>query len=166
MPDTNEIAAAGFFRGTKTSQQRARTALPILVRQAEARQTMFYGELAREMGIPNPKTLNHPLGSIGHALLDLGRRWGRPVPPIQALVINKSSKRPGAGFAFFAPDAKDFDQAKWRRLRDEVWAFPNWGQVLDDLKLPRAVVELDRRAGGGSQSDTQGDNVGGANRCI
>ena len=24
----------------------------------------------------------------------------------------------------------------------------------------------DRRAGGGGQSDTQGDNVGGANRCI
>ena len=142
IPDTNEIAAAGFFRGTKTSQQRARTALPILVRQAEARQTMFYGELAREMGIPNPKTLNHPLGSIGHLLLDLGRQWGRPEPPIKALVINKSSKRPGEGFAFFAQDAKDFDQAKWRRLRDEVWAFPNWGQVLDDLKLPRAVVEL------------------------
>ncbi len=142
MPDTNEIAAAGFFRGTKTSQQRARTALSILVRQAEARQTMFYGELAREMGIPNPRTLNHPLGSIGRALQDLGRRRGRPVPPIQALVINKSSKRPGAGFAFFAPDAKDFDQAKWRKLRDEVWDFPDWGQVLDAFELPRAVVEL------------------------
>ena len=142
MPDTNEIAAAGFFRGTETSQQRARTALPILVRQAEARQTMFYGELAREMGIPNPRTLNHTLGSIGRALQDLGKRRGRPVPPIQALVINKSSKRPGAGFAFFAPDAKDFDQAKWRKLRDEVWDFPDWGQVLDDFELPRAVVEL------------------------
>ena len=142
MPDTKEIAAAGFFRGTKTSQQRARTALPILVRQAEARQTMFYGELAREMGNLNPKTLNHPLGSIGRALQDLGRRRGRPVPPIQALVINKSSKRPGAGFAFFAPDAKDFDQTKWRKLRNEVWDFPDWGQVLDAFELPRAVVEL------------------------
>ena len=141
MPDTTEIAAEGFSRGAKTYQQRARTALPILVRQAEARKTMFYGELAREMGIPSPRTLNHSLGSIGHALLDLGRRWGRPVPPIQALVINKSSKRPGAGFAFFAPDAKDFDQA-WRRLRDEVWDFPDWGQVLDAFELPRAVVEL------------------------
>ena len=52
---------------------------------------MFYGELAHEMGIRNPRTLNHPLDSIGRALLDLGRRWGRQVPPIQALVINKSS---------------------------------------------------------------------------
>ncbi len=141
MPDTTEIAAEGFSRGAKTYQQRARTALPILVRQAEARKTMFYGELAREMGI-HPRTLNHPLGSMGRALLDLGRRWGRPVPPIQALVINKSSKRPGVGFAFFAPDAKDFDQATWLRLRDEVWDFPDWGQVLDAFELPRAVVEL------------------------
>ena len=68
--------------------------------------------------------------------------WGRPVPLIQALVINKSSKRPGAGFAIFAPDEKDFDQATWRRLRDEVWDFPDWGEVLDALELSRAVVEL------------------------
>ena len=117
MPDTTEIAATGFFRGTKTSQQRARTALPILVRQAEARQTMFYGELAHEMGIPSPRTLNHPLDSIGRALQDLGRRWDRQVPSIQALVINKSSGCPGAGFAFFAPDAKVFRRATRRERR-------------------------------------------------
>ena len=99
---------------------------------------MFYGELAREMGIHH-RTLNHPLGSIGRALLDLERRWGRQVPRIQALVINKSSKRPGAGFARFAPDD---DQATWRRLRDEVWDFPDWGQVLDAFELPRAAVDL------------------------
>ena len=47
MPDTtNKMAAAGFAQGAKKYQQRARTALPILVRQAQARQTMFYGELA------------------------------------------------------------------------------------------------------------------------
>ena len=101
MPDTtNKMAAAGFAQGAKTYQQRARTALPILVRQAKARQTIFYGELAHEMGVPNPRTLNHPLGSIGRALQDLERRWGRQVPPIQALVINKSSGCPGQGSPF------------------------------------------------------------------
>ena len=150
MPDTTEVAAAGFTRGTKTYQQRARAALPILVRQAEAGQTMFYGELAHEMGIRNPRTLNHPLDSIGRALLDLGRRWGRQVPPIQALVINKSSGCPGAGFAFFAPDAKNFKRATRRGRRlivdsmlKEVFTFPDWGQVLDTFELPHAsVVEL------------------------
>ena len=166
MPDTTEIVATGFFRGTKTSQQRARTALPILVRQAEARQTMFYGELAHEMGIPGPRTLNHPLYSIGRALQELGRRWDRQVPSIQALVINKSSGCPGAGFAFFAPDAKVFRRATRRerrrlvdRMLDEVFNFPDWGQVLDTFELPRAVVELppadeiSARGGGGEGAE-------------
>ena len=39
------------------------------------------------------------------------------MPPIQALVINKSSGCPGAGFAFFAPDAKDFKRATRRGRR-------------------------------------------------
>ena len=151
MPDTtNKMAAAGFARGVKTYQQRARTALPILVRQAQARQTIFYGELAHEMGIPNPRTLNYPLGSIGRALQDLGRRWGHQVPPIQALVINKSSGCPGEGFAFFAPDAKTFEGSSRRKRRlivdkmlQDVFTFSDWDQVLDTFGLPPApVVEL------------------------
>ena len=111
---------------------------------------MFYGELAHEMGLPNPRTLNHPLGSIGRALQDLGRRWGGQVPPIQALVINKSSGCPGAGFAFFAPNAKAFKRATRRGRRlivdsmlKEVFNFPDWDKVLDAFELPRVpVVEL------------------------
>ena len=60
MPDALEMAATEFARGAKTYQQRARSALPILVRQAKAHQTMFYSELALEMGISNPRTLNYP----------------------------------------------------------------------------------------------------------
>ena len=150
MPDTIEMAAVGFARGAKTYQQRARTALPILVRQAKAHQTMFYGELAHEMGIQNARTLNYPLGSIGRALLDLGRRWGRPVPPIQALVVNKVSGCPGEGFAPFSPDEKDFARATRRERRlivesmlKEVFTFRDWDRVLDTFQLPRApVVEL------------------------
>ena len=148
MPDTtNKMAAAGFARGVKTYQQRARTALPILVRQAQARQTIFYGELAHEMGIPNPRTLNYPLGSIGRALQDLGRRWGHQVPPIQALVINKSSGCPGEGFAFFAPDAKTLEGSSRRKRRlivdkmlQDVFTFSDWDQVLDTFGLPPASV--------------------------
>ena len=169
MPDTTEMAAAGFARGARTYQKRARTALPILVRQAKARQTMFYGELAHEMEIPNPRTLNHPLDSIGRALQDLGRQWGRQVPPIQALVINKSSGCPGAGFAFFAPDAKDFKRATRRGRRlivdsmlREVFNFTDWDQVLDTFELPRAPVvelppadEISAHGGGGEGAEHQ-----------
>ena len=149
MPDTTEMAAAEFARGAKKYQRRARTALPILVRQAKAHQTMFYGELAHEMGI-HPRILNYPLDLIGRALQDLGRRWDRQVPLIQALVINRSSGCPGEGFAVFAPDPKDFERATRRGRRlivdsmlKEVFTFPDWDQVLDTFELPRApMVEL------------------------
>ena len=167
MPDTTEMAAAGFARGAKTYQQRARTALPILVRQAKAHQTMSYGELAHEMGIPNPRTLNYPLGSIGGALLDLGKQRGRQVPPIQALVVNKSSGYPGEGFAFFAPDPKDFERATRRERRlivdkmlQDVFTFSDWDQVLDTFGLPPAPVvglppadEISAHGGGGEGAE-------------
>ena len=90
MAETGEVAV-GLTDGDKQYQERARRALPILVRQAMARRTMFYSELATELGISNPRTLNYPLGAVGNAMLDLAKTWGRPVPPIQALVVNKST---------------------------------------------------------------------------
>ena len=128
---------------------------------------MFYGELAHEMGIRNPRTLNYPLGSIGGALLDLGKQWGRQVPPIQALVINRSSGCPGEGFAFFAPDAKKFEGATRRERRlivdkmlQDVFTFPDWDQVLDTFGLPPASVvglpsadEISAHGGGGEGAE-------------
>lgn len=44
--------------GSKLYQQRAQKALPILVRQAKARQSIYYSQLAQELGMPNPRNLN------------------------------------------------------------------------------------------------------------
>ena len=149
MSDTAEMAA-GFATGTKTYQVRAREALPILVRQATAHQTILYGQLALEMGMNNPRTLNYPLGAVGTAMLDLGQRWGRPVPPIQALVMNKSSGLPGEGIALFAPSGSDFKTANRRdrrlivdRMLQDVFTFPDWDAVLGHFSLsPAPVVDL------------------------
>ena len=167
MPDALEMAATEFARGAKTYQQRARSALPILVRQAKAHQTMFYSELALEIGISNPRTLNYPLDSIGRALLDLGKRWGRRVPPIQALVINKLSGYPGEGFSPFAHGEQDFKRLPRRERRrivrsmfEEVFIFPDWDQVLDAFALPGApavelppVDQVSARGGGGEGAE-------------
>ena len=167
MPDAPEIAASEFARGAKTYQQRARAALPILVRQAKAHRTMLYSQLALEMGIPNPRTLNYPLDSIGRALLGLGKRWGRRVPPIQALVINKSSGYPGEGFSPYARGERDFKRLPRRERRlivdsmlEEVFTFPDWDRVLDTFALPGTpAVELppadqiSARGGGGEGAE-------------
>ena len=82
-------------------QRRAFSALPLLVRQAEAGQTIHYKQLASELGMPNPRNLNHVLGSIGNSLQHLGQLWRQTVPPIQAVVTNKASGLPGHGFIQF-----------------------------------------------------------------
>ncbi len=88
--------AKGIF-GDKLYQLRARVALPILVRQATAQQKITYGDLAEEIGIPNARNLNYVLGSVGTALLELGRKWDEEVPAIQCLVVNGATGLPGKG---------------------------------------------------------------------
>ena len=65
--------AYDFLAGDKPYQQRTREVLPILVRQAKAAQKIYYSDLAAEIGIPNPRNLNYPLGSIGNALKALDK---------------------------------------------------------------------------------------------
>ena len=166
MAETGEVAT-GLIDGGKLYQERARRALPILVRQAKAQQPMFYGELAAEVGAPNPRTMNYPLGAIGQALLNLGKTWGRRVPPIQALVVSKATGLPGDGIAFFAPGAADFKKASRQerqlivdRMLHEVFTYPDWYLVLEALELrPTSgpplppVSEVVRRGSGGEGAE-------------
>ena len=62
--------------GDKLYQERARRALPLLVRQAQAHAKIYYLDLALELGMPNPRNLNYVLGSIGQALQLFVRRMG------------------------------------------------------------------------------------------
>ncbi len=136
MTETGEATVVGLL-GDKLYQVRARAALPILVRQATAGQTMLYGELARELEMPNPRNLNFVLGAIGNAMLEMGVEWDIKVPPIQALVVNADTGLPGEGISWFAPDAAAFANASRRQRRiiveamlSEVFTFTRWLDVL------------------------------------
>ena len=52
---TSSIARS--ISGDSLYQKRARTALPILVRQAMASEKISYGDLAKELDMPNPRNL-------------------------------------------------------------------------------------------------------------
>ena len=54
--------------GDKLFQVRARSALPLLVRQAEVAQPVVYGDLAEELGIPNPRNFDYVLGAVGRTM--------------------------------------------------------------------------------------------------
>ena len=122
-------------------QRRAFLALPLLVRQAEAGQTIHYEQLSSELGMPNPRNLNYVLGSMGTSLLHLGQLWGQEIPAIQALVTNKASGLPGRGFTEFLRDpgavrgaTSAQQRALHQRITDKIRFYQRWRDVLAHFK--------------------------------
>ena len=134
---TTSIMAKPIDQDGKLYQRRAFSALPLLVRQAEAGQIIPYGRLARELEMSNPRNLNHVLGSIGTSLRNLGQLWGQEIPAIQALVTNKDSGLPGRGFDQFLRDPGTIRRATSAQRRamlqpitHEVCSYQRWREVL------------------------------------
>lgn len=178
MSETAQIANP--ISGDKLYQQRARLALPLLVRQAEVRKTIYYSDLAQELEMPNPRNLNYVLGSIGQSLLDLSKDWGENVPAIQCLVINKQTELPGEGVGWFfgsdgkpshflgsvVGDVEDFRKLPKKTQKDlvnaelqRVFLYPKWLQVLKVLHLQPVTSGYDplltaaARTGGGEETE-------------
>lgn len=151
--ETSEKALNMF--GDKLYQQRARRALPMLVRQALSNQPIVYEALASELGMINPRNLNFVLGSVGRTLGELSAtaRWNKRKPPhLQSLVINKGTKLPGPGFDNFL-GSRHSDYAGLTREQkrqylmgywQDIFAYPHWREVLDELGLMPATQ--DRKA--------------------
>jgi hypothetical protein len=135
-------AIASPIDGDKLYQERARAALPLLVRQAAASKPIFYSALAEELGMPNPRNLNYVLGSIGQAMIRLSKKWKTKIPPIQCLVVNKATGLPGEGIGWFLITKDDFGKLPLRRRREivqaelqHIYAYPHWDEVLEELEL-------------------------------
>lgn len=141
MSETGEKATP-FTSGTKLYHERAKRALPLLVRQAEAGQTVAYSDLAAELDMPNARNLNYVLGSVGETLEALSKSWPQRIPPIQCLVVNKETGLPGEGVGWFLVDKADYaklplarKQAVIKAELSHIFAYPHWLQVLAAFKL-------------------------------
>lgn len=128
--------------GEKLYQIRARQALPLLVRQARAKKTIYYEDLAKEIGMPNPRNLNYVLGSIGVTLNELSIKWNEKVPLLNTLVINKTTGIPGEGFDEFLPRgvnvrnmSRKQKDAAFKAFYKEIYSYPKWNEVLKALDL-------------------------------
>lgn len=163
----NTAENAKYLAGNKLYQQRARAALPLLVRQAQLRREIVYSDLAPQLGMPNPRNLNNVLGYIGHALQSLSTLWADNIPPIQCLVVNKQTGLPGEGIWWFITSEDDFQSFSRRRqhavLRAElqkVYDYSRWPAVLDTLGLLTGpdlsvVDEASKFRGGGESKQHQ-----------
>jgi hypothetical protein len=138
MGETSKILAP--LSGDKLYQKRARAAFPLLVREALGRKTILYSQLAAELGMPNARNLNYPLGSIGGALEALSEEWDENIPPLQCLVVNQRYGLPGEGIGWFITKKHDFHKLsrseQRMRVRAEllkVFEYPKWFAVLEAL---------------------------------
>jgi len=162
--DTAKISSP--ITGDKLYQKRARLALPILVRQAEAGAPIFYSDLGAELGMPNARNLNYVLGSIGQTMKNLSKEWEEEIPPIQCLVVNKNTGLPGEGIGWFITDQNNFSKLSKEQKRrlvkaelQKIFAFSRWHKVLNELHLKpaalghTAAVKKATNLGGGGESD-------------
>lgn len=171
MAETGATAAS--LHGDKLYQERARRAFPILVRQAEARKTIYYSDLAEELGMPNPRNLNYVLGSIGQTLQLLSDELKNEIPPIQCIVINKSDGMPGEGIGWFLNKEsysgvvpEDFKKLPKLRQKEivqaelqKVYLYDRWRYVLEHLSLEPVFEDFSEvlsatTAFGGGESDS------------
>ncbi len=165
---TAEIARTCFLgqQKEKDYQRLARLALPRLVRQAHAGQPMTYSELAKELGMPNPRNLAFVLGSVGNTLKELEKRQGQSIPFLNLLVFSKSSHLPGKGSIGFMPGGtstrlNETQQKQWfTRSMAEVFSYPDWFKILQQIGLPplpqldpRLLAAAGARGGGGESPE-------------
>jgi hypothetical protein len=150
MSDIETGEKAEPFFGDKLYQQRARAALPLLVRQAKAQQTIYYAQLAEELGMSNPRNLNFVLGSVGQSLLQLEKERGEEIPPIQCLVVNQADGLPGEGIVFFIKK-EEFSAMSKRQRRivvdaqlQKIFAYPKWDSVLAAFSMQPATLNFSK----------------------
>ena len=148
--DTAKISLG--LDGNKLYQQRARMALPILVRQAKAGKKIYYADLAKEIDIPNPRNLNYPLGSIGTALKELSESWKEEIPQLQCIVVNQNTGLPGEGIGWFITDTtkfKNLSSKQQKALVDgvlaKIYGYNKWDSVLAAFRLEPASIDKEIR---------------------
>lgn len=151
--------------GNDLYQIRARAALPILVRQAKAGVPICYSDLAEELGMPNPRNLNYVLGSIGRSLERVSEYWKEKIPPIQCLVVNKSTGFPGEGIGWFLVKEENYSALSSRQKRsmvetalNHIFTYSRWIEVLAALAHEPTQLDISKiskiaMGGTGGESD-------------
>ncbi len=145
---TAKIASPNILKGNKLYLQRARKVLPILVRQAKARNVISYSNLAEEVNMPSARNLNYVLGAIGNALIELEKEKKEKIPPIQCLVVNKQTGLPGDGIGLFISE-KSFEKSSSPQKKElvlekliEVYSYSKWDDILKNFGLFPIISSL------------------------
>ena len=155
-------AQALLDSGNSWTDQMARATLPILLWAAQQHQPITYKQLAEELfhrtkePVKRRMTLyGKPAGKIGEVLMLLAKEFNSDIPPLNAIVINSRTKRPGEGAIEFMNkmlsssalrDVSEGDSvALAKKAIEVVFNFKKWAKVekalkIDELPPVRALI--------------------------
>lgn len=150
---------------TEKTLSGAKDALPHLVYYAQIRETLTYKKLGNLIG-RYPRALSHILGYIRDKIC-----IPKGLPLISAIVVRVAGKDRGLPGVSFLPEgtkglSKEEYRQKFEELRDEVFNWDRWDDLLKELglkairKTPEDLdreaaeyIEVSKRAGGGESEE-------------
>ncbi len=140
------------LQGDSWTKYTARTVLPLIIWCAKNGRTITYGKLNRE--VINRGWGHHvfvtnygkPAGTIGDALIETEEEWGDSIPPLNALIVNQSTRLPGDGVNYYleryaepenhvnnmSPDEK---RAIVEEIHADIFAYEYWDDLLEEYGL-------------------------------
>ena len=144
-----------YFTGSEWAQRYAKEALPVLISFAESRRPTTYTELAKIL--LRSEKYRHPLmsalGRLGEALEALTealpKKFGK-IPPIQLLVCNRRTGRPGnLALNFLGFNKSQTDKMSKLQLdtivsaaHQKIFEYPRWHHVLKAFGLKPITLKL------------------------
>jgi hypothetical protein len=138
----------------------------LLVKRAREGEPITYSELADRLesgyGFAQPfrKTFyGSPVGLVGYVLQTLGDEWGATLPPLNVIVVGKTSRQPGSGADplledYFKAVGQSFTPRRRRALVDEAQrAVFDYGHRWQDVAEALRVRVWTPSAGRSTETD-------------
>ncbi len=126
-------------KGNERSYELAKQMIPVLISWAqEKRSPQYYGTLSKAIG-HGTAHIGYQLGVIGEIFANLSKESGKDIPILNALVINKNSKRPSDGLGAVIDGYDQWDESKQKleaqKANDRAYTYKDWPWVLNALGL-------------------------------
>jgi hypothetical protein len=154
------MALPEALQGDKWTKYTARTVLPLIIWCAKNGRTITYGQLDREIVRRGwghhvmAVQYGYPAGRIGSALIETEEEWEKPIPPLNALIVNQRSQLPGDGVnwyleRYYEPDilvnnmSLDERRAIVEEIHADIFSFEYWDDLLKEYELNQVEEGLE-----------------------
>ena len=146
------MAMPASLQGDRWTERTARKILPLVIWCAKNGVTITYGQLDNAVVSRNwghhvmAVQYGYPAGAIGSALIELEKLWERPIPPLNAIIVNAQTGMPGKGVSYFlerycSAEKKLYEMSASEKkaiideVHSDIFSFQEWDRVLEECEL-------------------------------